>query len=148
MPYLDYLWIFVWAFAAIALIGLEFATVSLVSIWFAVGAFAAFVTAIFTDVVWIQMLVFAVVSAVMLLLTRPFVKRFLNAGKTATNADSLIGKTCVVVSQVGPLDGVGRVKQGDVFWSAYSFDPDAVFVQGEQAVIVAIEGKTVPCEKS
>ena len=140
MPYQEYLWIFVWAFAAIALIGLEIATTALVSIWFAVGALAAFITAIATDAVWVQLVVFAVVSTLMLVLTRPFAKRFLKERKTATNADSLIGKSCVVVQQVGPEDAVGRVKQGDIFWLASANDPKETFVPGEHARIAAISG--------
>ena len=107
MPYQEYLWIFVWAFAAIALIGLEIATTALVSIWFAVGALAAFITAIATDAVWVQLVVFAVVSTLMLVLTRPFVKRFLKERKTATNADSLIGQvaevSCMEIHKTGGL---------------------------------------------
>ncbi len=137
---MEYLWIFVWAFAAVALVGLEFATVSLVSIWFAVGALAAFFTAIFTDAVWIQLVVFTVVSIVMLLCTRPFVKRFLQNKKTATNADSLIGKTCTVIKEIGPEDILGRVKKDDVYWLAFSLDPKVCFAEGEQAVIAAIDG--------
>lgn len=128
---MEYLWMFVWAFAAIALVGLEFATVALVSVWFAVGAFAAFITAIFTDAVWVQVLVFALVSTLTLLLSRPFAKRFLSARRVATNADSLIGKTCVVVSAVGPGETLSRVKQGDVFWLAVGVSPQDSFVPGK-----------------
>ncbi len=137
---MDYLWIIVWACAAVALVGLEFATVSLVSIWFAVGAFAAFLTAIFVDAVWVQLLVFAGVSTLMLLCTRPFIKRFVEVKKTPTNINSIVGMTCTVLSEVGPDDVVGRVKKDDVYWQAYSFDRKDSFSPGEQAIIAAIEG--------
>ncbi len=137
---MEYLWIIVWAFAAVALIGLEFATVSLVSIWFAVGAFAAFVTAIFTDAVWVQLLVFAGVSAMMLLCTRPFVKRFVEAKKTPTNINSMVGMTCTVLTEVGPAEIVGRAKKDDVYWQAFAYDPKASFVPGEQAIIAGVDG--------
>lgn len=136
---MEYIWLFIWAFMAIALVILEIVTVALVSIWFAVGAFAAFLTAVFTDSFWIQLVVFAVVSALTLVCTRPFVKRFLRTRKTPTNADSLIGKECIVVETVG-ANASGRVRQGDVYWTATASDATECFVPGERVVIAAIVG--------
>ncbi len=134
------MWICIWAAVAIVMLIVEFATVGLVSVWFALGAFAAFVTAMITDSVWVQLLVFVIVSALSLGLTRPFLKKYLKPKKTATNADILIGKTCRIVKQVGPEDAVGRVVLGDVFWMAVSKDPADCFAEKEEAVIDSIQG--------
>ena len=64
-----------WLIALVVFVVLEAATVSLVSIWFAVGALAGLVTSVFTNDLLYQLLAFAVVSAVALAVTKPLVAR-------------------------------------------------------------------------
>ena len=65
-----------WIILFLILLFIELATVNLVSIWFAIGALGAFVTAFFTDSILIQLLVFVVISVVFLFVTLPIVKKF------------------------------------------------------------------------
>lgn len=65
-----------WIILFLILLFIELATVNLVSIWFAIGALGAFVTAFFTDSILIQLLVFVVISVVSLFVTLPIVKKF------------------------------------------------------------------------
>ena len=48
----------------------EAATVALVSIWFAAGGVAGLITSLFTESLWVQLLVFFVVSGLLLAATR------------------------------------------------------------------------------
>ena len=59
----------------------------LVSIWFALGAFAALLSAMLNAPLWLQIVWFVVVSVLALWFTRPFVKKFVNGRVQATNAD-------------------------------------------------------------
>ena len=60
-----------WLIAAIVFVGVEAATTALVSVWFAVGAVAALVASLFTQSLGVQLVVFAVVSAIALAVMVP-----------------------------------------------------------------------------
>ena len=63
--------VFFWLIAVIAFVVLEASTTALVSIWFAAGAAAAMIVSFFTESLSVQIAVFAVVSAVALLIMIP-----------------------------------------------------------------------------
>ena len=85
-----------WAIATVILVIVEFVTVDLIAVWLAGGALAAFLVSLFTGELWLQIVVFIVVSAILLIATRPIVRRISSEQKkVATNADSLIGKNAL-----------------------------------------------------
>ena len=63
----------------------------------------------------------------------------------ATNADALVGKLCKVTEDIDPDEG-GRVKVGDVTWSARS-ETGEVIPTGTQVKILKIQGAKVFVEK-
>lgn len=139
------LWhIIFWAALAIILIGSEIATVQLISVWFGAGSLVAFISSFFAIDFYVQVIIFITVSVVLLLATRPFVKKYLNSGgHTKTNADSLIGKECVVKEEVNSLLGTGRVYVEGLAWSAKSTSPDIILKENETCVITDIQGVTL-----
>lgn len=98
----------------------EAATVTMVSLWFAAGALAALLVGLVHGPLWLQILAFVAVSAVMLLLLRPLVRRYVNPKITPTNADSVIGTTGLVTAPIDNVAGTGQVKLGGMFWTARS----------------------------
>lgn len=96
--------------------------IHLISIWFAVGALAAAVTAMLNGAIWLQTVVFLVVSAALLASLWPFVKKFLNPHLTKTNVDSVIGSQGYVTEAVDNLTATGQVKLGGMYWTARSAD--------------------------
>ena len=70
----------IWLAAAIVLFIIEAATVGLTTIWFAIGALAAFVLALFDIPVAVQIVVFLVVSVCLLVFTRRIFVEKLHAG--------------------------------------------------------------------
>ena len=72
---------FIWIVLAVVLGIIEAATVSLVSIWFAVGAIVAIIPAYFGAPIWVQILVFLVVSAVCFVFTKRFFKDVIKVKK-------------------------------------------------------------------
>lgn len=110
----------VWFGLLVVFLLLEASTFAMVSVWFAGGALAAMVTTLFTDELWIQIVAFFAVSGVLLALLRPFAKKFVSAKKTATNVDSVIGKTGVVLEEIDNLAPAGQMKLDAMTWTARS----------------------------
>lgn len=110
----------VWLALMIVFLLLEAGTVAMVSIWFAVGALAAMVASLCGGELWLQIVLFAVISAALLLALRPFVRKFLNPRLTKTNVDAVIGMEGIVIEKVDNVTAVGRVKVGHMEWAARS----------------------------
>ncbi len=113
----DIFWLW-WVIAAIVLGILEIFTVGFVVIMFAIGALAASAAAALGASLWIQVLVFSVVSGALLLTVRPWARATLEKTTPAvrTNAQGLVGATAVVRERVTNLDG--RVLLEGEVWSA------------------------------
>ena len=130
---------FVWLVALVLLLAVEIAIVNLTPIWFALGALAALISSLFGAPVWLQVVWFLVLSIVALAVTKPLVKKYVNSKTQPTNADMVIGKTCVVMEPIDNVRGTGAVTVGGKTWTARS-DSGDVFAPGERVVAVRIEG--------
>lgn len=132
-----------WLIALAVFVVVEAATVSLVSIWFAVGALAGLVTSLFTHNLLYQLLAFALVSAAALAATKPLVSR-MRARKPAAvlGLERNIGRRAVVVQPVRP-GAPGRVRLDGVDWSAVCPSP---LEAGEECVVTAVESTTLQVE--
>ena len=136
-----------WLVLLIVFAVLEASTVSLVSIWFMGGALTALIAALCGAEIWLQVVLFFVVSIALLLCLRPLSKKLLKKRKVATNADSNIGKTAVVTETIDNLRGTGAVKISGVEWSARSVD-DSVLEKDAVVRILRIEGVKVCVERA
>ncbi len=134
----QYMWIF-WIAAIIVFAILEAATVNMVSVWFVAGALAALIIQLLGGVVWLQITVFFVVSAILLAGLRPFVKKYVTPKKTATNADMALGQEAYVTETIDNLRGTGAVKLDGKVWTARSVQ-DAVLPEGTLVKVVKLEG--------
>lgn len=128
-----------WLVLMVVLFGAEIVSVNLTTIWFALGALAAMISSLCGAALWLQILWFLVVSVLTLVLTKPLVKKFVNSKTQATNADMVIGQTCVVIEPIDNLKGTGAVTVGGKTWTARS-DTGDVFAPGERVKAVRIEG--------
>ena len=126
---------FCWLMIFIVLLLIEICTVNLVSIWFACGALLSFLTAMFTNNIFIQLGVFIVVSIFTLLITKPIIKK-VKGEKVATNLDRVIGMTAVVTEDI-KRNEVGEVKVAGKRWSAIS---KKSIKKGEEVIVDKIEG--------
>ena len=129
-----------WLAAVIVLGIVEALTVGLVTIWFALGALAALISSLFGGPLWLQILLFFVVTAVTLITTRPLVKKYF--GKNShkpTNADMVIGKEAEVTESIDNIKGLGAVRCQGKEWSARSENGEAI-PKGEIVIPVKIEG--------
>lgn len=99
--------------AAIVVFGIvEAVTVGLVSIWFVLGAVAGLLAAVLGAALWVQIVLFFVVSIAALAATRPLVQRMLRRDETPTNADRVLGQTARSASgRVIPKDAMVKVQR-------------------------------------
>ena len=129
----------IWLVIAVVMGVTEACTVQLVSVWFAIGSAAACITSLFTDQIYIQVIVFVVVTAIALAVTRPLVKKLKRKRPEATNADRYIGKHGIVVQDIDNAHAKGMVKVDNEKWTARSADAQPI-KQGESIIVTAIEG--------
>jgi len=135
-------WSVIWLIAAVILGVIEVSTVNLVTLWFAVSALVAALIASFGAGVGVQITVFIVVSAILVVATRPLAKRFLNRKTIATNADRIISAQGVVVEEINSIKGSGQVKVMGQVWSAKSVNGESI-ADGTDVTVVALEGVKV-----
>ncbi len=127
----------VWLGAAVVFGIIEALTYQLVSIWFAGGCIAALIAQLINPELslTLQLTVCTVVSAVLLAVTRPFVKKIMDGKPTPTNVDALIGKTAVVTAKVDNVNSQGEAQLDGKIWSARSADNTVI----EKDSIVTVE---------
>lgn len=129
-----------WLMLFIVLIAVEIITMGLTTIWFAGGSLIAFFAAIAGINGYVQVILFLVISLMLLIFTRPLVKKQLVTKKEKTNAESLIGKEAVVVEPINNLDNTGKVRIGDIEWTARTVE-NHIRIENDAIVkILRIEG--------
>ena len=131
-----------WLIAMVIFIAAEAMTVSLVSIWFAVGALGAIIVALTGGGLTFQVTVFLALAVVLLLSLRGIVRKHFTPRITRTNVDSVIGATGVVVTPVNNIAALGQVQIGGVEWSARSSDNSHI-PAGTLVKVERIEGVKV-----
>ncbi len=136
-----------WLIFTVVTAVLEGLTVQLVSVWFAVGGLAACITSLFTDSIPIQAVVFVVVTAIALVVTRPLVKKLRKKKAEPTNADRYLGKTAVVVERIDNENATGLVKVDNQKWTARSVDGSPI-EEGLTVTVAAIEGVKLMVQKN
>lgn len=109
-----------WLVLMILFLVAEASTISLVSLWFAFGCLAALIASLLGGAVWLQMTLFLIVSALMLLMLRPLVRRYLVPKLSPTNVNSVIGSEGFVTSHIDNASASGQVKLGAMYWTARS----------------------------
>lgn len=134
----------VWAAVAALLVVTEILTLSFVALYFAAGALAASLAAAFGGGMAVQLLVFAIVSVVALLLTRrPLLQAMRRQPVVQSNAPTVVGKRAVVIKPI--LEGPGQrgqVRVGTEHWSARA-EAEAPLDEGVTVEVVAIDGVTL-----
>jgi len=122
----------IWIGLIVIFLIVEGLTAGLVTIWFAVGALAALIAAMFHAPLWLQLVWFFAVSIAAFAVTRPLVKKYINSRTQPTNADMLIGQECLVTEDIDNL-------AGRKVWTARA-QTDAPIPAGTAAIVLRIEG--------
>lgn len=129
-----------WLIVLVMLVIIELLTMGLTTIWFAGGALVATIASVFNTPFFLQIILFLVVSAVLLFFTRPLAVRYFNKDRVRTNAESLVGRQAIVISEIDNLQGVGQVNVGGMEWSARTRMDGVRLPVGTVTTILGING--------
>lgn len=129
-----------WLVLLIICIGIEVATLGLTTIWFAGGALVAIFAAVVGAPIWLQAIIFILVSLVLLFFTRPIAVKYFNKDRVKTNVESMVGRQAIVISEIDNLQGIGQVTVAGQEWSARSVDEQAKIAVGAVVAVVAVNG--------
>ncbi len=133
----------IWGILFFALIIIESATAQLVSIWFALGSLAAFITTLCVDSFLIEFAVFVFVSLLFLIVTRPLLKKFIKKKPEPTNLDGIIGQEAIVIEEIDNLHNQGRIMHNGLSWNARTqTDETAIIAKNSKVLITKIQGCT------
>ena len=129
----------IWGSLFVLTVIAEIASQQLISIWFAAGSLVALLAALCGAPIWLQALLFVAASALLLILTRPLVRKFTNFSSRDTNLRLDLGKFGTVVQTIDAEKGTGRVRVDDIDWIAVS-QPNLVIPKGTTVQVQAIDG--------
>ena len=133
-------WILVWVILLVIFVVIEVLTMGLTTLWFAGGALAAAIMAVFNMPSYVQIATFIVVSLVLIFFTRPIAVRYFNTDRVKTNAESIVGKKAIVTGAIDNIKASGQVTVNGMEWSARSISDELVIPEGAIVNIVAISG--------
>ena len=129
----------IWAAGIVVFLIIEAVTAGVASIWFALGSICALIAALLGAPVWLQIVWFAVISVLTMVLTRPIIKKYINGKTQPTNADRVIGMKATVREDIDNLAAKGSVLCDGKEWSARSTD-GGIIPSGKIVTVMAIEG--------
>ena len=135
-----------WLIAFILFVVGEAVTVGLVSIWFALGSLGALAAAALGGGLWLQIVIFLLLSALSLMLLKPLSRKWMAGHKAArTNADRVIGETALVTEDIDNTMATGQVRVDGQIWTARSAH-GVVIPAGSRVKVLSIQGVKVMVE--
>lgn len=130
-----------WALIALAFAVGEVTTTTLFLGMLTGGAAAAALVSLTGADVPVQLVVFAIVSVLLVLVVRPVARKHLQSPVAVRSGTAaLVGTEAVVTEAVDGSDG--RVKLAGEIWSARSYDGESKLGVGTPVYVVAISGAT------
>ena len=110
----------VWLVLMVVFLAVEAATVTMVSLWFAAGSLAALAASLLHAPVWLQVVLFLAVSALLLAALRPMARKHFTPKLSKTNVDAVVGSRGYVTADIDNVSATGTVKLGAMEWTARS----------------------------
>ena len=134
------LMLFIWIGFFILSIIVEANTMNLIAIWFMPGTLAAIVLAFLNVAVWIQVLVWLLITVAVFAATWRLSARLRHPKHQPTNADRVIGQTALVTETISDREQTGQVRVMGQIWSARTDDTVDEIPTGTDVRIMRIEG--------
>lgn len=128
-----------WLILVAVMLVVEIFTMGLTTIWFSLGAVAAAIAAGLDAPLWVQILLFTVVSVVIMILVRPFALKVMDRNRTKTNIDEVIGQQAEVIEPIDNQKEQGKVRFRGVEWMARSVDGSTV-AAGDVVTVEEVSG--------
>jgi membrane protein implicated in regulation of membrane protease activity len=132
-------WTLIWLIGAGILTVIEAVTITFFFIWIAIGAVAASLVSYYGGPLWLQMIIFAIVSVVLIIVTKPLAKKLNQNTALKHTKDTLIGKRCIVTKEIDNSKSKGEVKLDGVFWKAKSSQDNIVIKEGNDVYVTRLD---------
>lgn len=129
-----------WLAAFLILIVIEAVTLGLTTIWMAFASLAAAAASALGAPLWLQFVLFVIVSVVLFVFTRPIAVKYFNKGRTKTNVDSMVGRHAVVTEDIDNLRASGQVEVAGMQWTARAAKQEEKIVSGTEVEVVEVRG--------
>ena len=129
----------VWLVILAVMIVLEIFSLGLTTIWFGIGAIGAAIVSWMGYGIWVQLIVFAVLSVIAMAVFRPLAVKYLNKDKEKTNIDGVVGEVVVVTKEINHEMAAGEVQPNGMSWTARSQD-GRVIPEAERVTVVSVQG--------
>ncbi|MFF1573563.1 NfeD family protein [Leifsonia sp. NPDC058292] len=146
MDIMSYAWI-IWLVLILVFIIVEMLTLDFVFLMIAIGSVGGLVSGLFGAEWWLQLIIAAVLSVLLIFLIRPPLLHALKRGgdPAKSNVEALIGMSGTVVSTVTRTTGMVKLAVGETWTARLAPVPAgtaAELVPGEHVFVVSIEGAT------
>ncbi|MDR1714141.1 MAG: NfeD family protein [Coriobacteriales bacterium] len=131
-------WFWIWVVLAAALYIGEMLTVTFFMLPFAVGATVAAISAALAAPVWLQWLLFVLVSVLALVLLRPVARRVTKNQPERSGVDRLLGMTGHIIEGNAP-SGEARARVDREIWNV-TVEDDAQLAVGQHVKVIRVDG--------
>jgi membrane protein implicated in regulation of membrane protease activity len=134
---MDWNMIIFWAFVAIGALFIDITTSSFMFVWFAIGAIAAIIAMVFNASVVVQVIIFVAVTAFVMAVGYPIVKRTIKktVSKTLTMEEAYIGTEFAIEEDI---DVKSKIKFQGVYWTVKNVGKP--LKKGDLVQVIGIEG--------
>ena len=141
-------WVYaiIWGAIFLTCIIIEVNTTDLTCIWFCISSLVSLFLAIFKANIYVQLIVFAVLTIVLIIATRPLVKKLAQRETIHTNADKVLDMVGIV-TKIIPAGEIGEVKVNSELWRAISIEAEDIEI-GEKVIIKSITGNKLLVAKA
>ncbi|MCH5265399.1 MAG: NfeD family protein [Lachnospiraceae bacterium] len=136
-----------WLIVVAVMLVIEIFTMGLTTIWFSLGAVAAAIAAGLGAPLWVQILLFSVVSILVMVLVRPFAVKVVNKERIRTNIEEVVGAQGIVIEEIDNRQEKGTVRLRGVEWMARSTDGEVIAPE-ELVTVEAVSGVKLIVKKS
>lgn len=142
---MNWVMLILWGAVFIITLIIELETADLTTIWFCFSSLITFICALTFATPIVQLIIFAVLSLILIIATKPLTNRFTKNEMVRTNADRVIGMIGVVTKEITRGE-IGEVKVENSLWRAIN-NEGLTFEVGEQVTIDGIVGIKVVVSK-
>lgn len=129
----------IWLILCGAFLIAEIFTISFLMFWPGVGAFLAFIANILGFSLPVQIGVFTISTALMIIFMKPLLKKFIKTEDVPMNSNAMVGKQAIVIKEINNLESKGQVKVNGELWSAIS-ENNEIIPENSTVEITGIDG--------
>jgi len=115
-------------------------TGTLIFIWFCAGALVALITSYLGGSQMLQGILFFSVSIVLLIGSKPFIKKYSTQKKPSKKANHILLKRGTVVKEISNKRSQGSVSLDGKIWPARNSENDMVIPIGSEVIVTGVEG--------